>query len=578
VAADYAFDEEMYVVTLLIKKQASMMRKHFALRSLPAAALLAYGALHCQSALADALDGCTVALVDCATGLNTDPTGGAMTATTVGNNTGVTTINGNGGSITVDINGLTTTNINTNTGANTTLGNSTGIVGITGATSINASGASATNISTGASTGVTNIGTGSSSGAVTIGRTSGTVTVNSGTTVNGTMGVNGATSITGAATIVGSTAIIGSTTIIGATSINAGGASATNIGAGSSTGVTNIGTGSSSGAVTIGRAGGTLTSDSATSVNNTFGVDSNGGTGQAAGNGLLAVTNSNSVSLGVASGATTMGGAFSATSSSARMSVGDTTTSSGYNTYGAPRVAGTSYTLLNGNAASRAAVTGASVNNIIVGNTLVDGNLYVNGAMTYSSTTSANTTVANMAAGTSGAMNIVNNGRSGYVVNGAGRIVGGTTSSSSTASLTVTNANNDVHGFVVNNSVATMSGGGHSSSLTMSDSGATFSNTANGAAIQVHGVDDGTNAFDAVNYRQLQDVAAGVAGVAAMTHIPSVDPGKRFALGMGYGNFESQNAFAFGGSARFADNVVVRASVASDTKQTTFGVGAGYSW
>ena len=115
----------------------------------------------------------------------------------------------------------------------------------------------------------------------------------------------------------------------------------------------------------------------------------------------------------------------------------------------------------------------------------------------------------------------------------------------------------------------------------MNDNGARFSNSANGAPVKVTGVADGTGDFDAVNFRQLKGVAAGVAGTSAMANIPQVDQSKRFAVGLGLGNFQSMTAVALGASYRASENIAVRVSastVGGVKKSTVVGAGIGVSW
>lgn len=233
--------------------------------------------------------------------------------------------------------------------------------------------------------------------------------------------------------------------------------------------------------------------------------------------------------------------------------------------------------LSNGNAASQALVSGALVNNIIKGNTLVDGNMYINGTLVYSSNTSASTTVTGNT-GTVGSMNIVNAGQAGAVVDGNGKITSGE-ATQATAALTVTNAQGNTHGVVVQENNTTISGGVNSTSLSLNDNGARFSNSATGAPVTVTGVANGSSDFDAVNVRQF---AGAVASASAMANIPGVDTNKDASVGVGMGNFMGRSALAFGGSYRFSSNGVVKASVASGLSsggsKATVGVGAGWSW
>ena len=174
-------------------------------------------------------------------------------------------------------------------------------------------------------------------------------------------------------------------------------------------------------------------------------------------------------------------------------------------------------------------------------------------------------------------MAIVNTGGSGANVDANGKITTGIVNQT-TGSLIVTNGLGNTHGFVVDEDSATISGGTRSSSLTLNDNGATFSNSASGAPIQVHGVADGTSDFDAVNVRQF---AGAVASVAAMASIPGVDTNKTASFGVGYGNYMGKSALAMGGSMRISDNGVIKANLATNTggrSKVTVGVGAGWSW
>lgn len=248
------------------------------------------------------------------------------------------------------------------------------------------------------------------------------------------------------------------------------------------------------------------------------------------------------------------------------------------------------YVLTNGTSAATQSLitsTAAGIKNVMTGNTLIDGNVYINGTLNYSSSTSATTTVSGTGATgtTSAGMTVVNAGQAGGVsVDANGKMTANATPTQTTSALTVTNTTTgQTHGFVVNETQAVMSGGTRSTSLTLNDNGATFSNSATGAPVTVTGVADGTQDFDAVNYRQLKQVAAGVAGVSAMANIPAVDQNKTFAFGAGIGQFQNQTALALGGSWRIAQNAVVKASVATSSgnntsKSTVYGVGAGLSW
>ncbi len=256
---------------------------------------------------------------------------------------------------------------------------------------------------------------------------------------------------------------------------------------------------------------------------------------------------------------------------------------SGFVTYAAPNTVGPGgRSLINGDSASRALINGAMVNNVIVGNTVVDGNMYINGTLVYSSNTSANTTVTSgvsvlpgATTSTVGQTQISNGG--GATVNANGKLVAGG-ATGPTASLTLTNGYGNTHGLVVTETQTTLSGGTQSSSMTLGDNGATFSNAQSGAPIPVHGVADGSSDFDAVNVRQF---AGAISAVTAMASIPGGDPSKIASIGVGVGNFMSKTALAVGGSYRFSPGGSLRATVASGLNsgaKATAGLGAVWAF
>lgn len=166
------------------------------------------------------------------------------------------------------------------------------------------------------------------------------------------------------------------------------------------------------------------------------------------------------------------------------------------------------------------------------------------------------------------------------------------TTTQDTAAVVVVNAAGNANGVVANQNQATLAGGNGTgaTSLTMTNNVAMFGNQASGAPIKVTGVADGTGAFDAVNYRQLQAVASGVAGTAAMANIPvsTGANGKNFAIGVGMGNYMGQTSLALGGSYRIMEGAYIKASVASSNtnngysmgsnQNTVYGLGAGISF
>jgi hypothetical protein len=380
----------------------------------------------------------------------------------------------------------------------------------------------------------------------------GSLTVNQGSTLNGSATINGGATVNGLFTATGGA------TITGTTSINASGVLATTLGGNGNvtslnSSTINVGTGAYTTAVAIGSAQAGTT------------VSAQGG------NSLLSVADG---AASLRSGAGPAASGFATTAAPQTLSTNAVTLATQLNNVG--------------DAASRQNIAGISYVNRLEGNTLINGNTYINGTLVYSSNSAATTTVTSgpsilpgATQATTGQSSIVNAGGVGTNVDSNGRMSVGVVNQT-TASMIVTNGYGNTHGFVVNETSATMSGGIRSTSLTLDDNGATFRNTFNGGPARVTGVADGASDFDAVNYRQLRQVAAGVSGTSAMANIPQVDQNKKFAVGAGLGSFQGMTALALGASYRFAPSAVVKASLASSSgannKNTVYGIGAGFSW
>ncbi|MBF0490409.1 MAG: YadA-like family protein, partial [Candidatus Omnitrophica bacterium] len=155
-----------------------------------------------------------------------------------------------------------------------------------------------------------------------------------------------------------------------------------------------------------------------------------------------------------------------------------------------------------------------------------------------------------------------------------------------TASLLVNNNSTGIaHGISIGQTSTVISGGTHSTSLTLDDTGATFANTTTGGGpARVTGVADGASQYDAVNFGQLQGIAkksyGGIASVAAMANIPAPAPGHDYSIGIGYGNYLGEDAYAFGAKAIVGKNrnITLSASIGVVNKTPTTGVGASYSF
>ena len=70
----------------------------------------------------------------------------------------------------------------------------------------------------------------------------------------------------------------------------------------------------------------------------------------------------------------------------------------------------------------------------------------------------------------------------------------------------------------------------------------------------------------------------GIAAVTAIADIPTVDYNKWFAIGVGMGNFEGENALAIGASLRATESLTFKASVGKSGSEATYGAGAALSF
>lgn len=160
-------------------------------------------------------------------------------------------------------------------------------------------------------------------------------------------------------------------------------------------------------------------------------------------------------------------------------------------------------------------------------------------------------------------------------VNGVTTVVGTTNiNTSGSAATSIGNASAPV---TLSGSAVTVTGG--STRMVLDNNGVVFSNAATGGPARLSGVANGSGEFDAVNVRQF---GSAIAGATAAANIPGVDSNKTSSVGVGLGSFMNQQALALGGSYRFSDNGVLRASVATGLNaggsKTSVGVGAAWSW
>ncbi|MES9846171.1 MAG: YadA-like family protein [Candidatus Sedimenticola sp. 6PFRAG5] len=461
---------------------------------------------------------------------------------------------------------------------------------------------------------------------------SGTATLNGATTVNDTLSVNDGAghtlAVNGSGTTVvggftGDTATVsGTTTLNGATAVND--TLSVNDGAGHALAVngsgTTVGGGLISDTVSV---TGTATLGGATSVNNTLGVTSSGNTFTATNstNGhVLAVSDSGS---SMTSGSNSLSVGAAGTAVSGNMAVSSGTNALSVNAATGTTVTGvlstTGLATLNAAAVTNNATVGGSltvdgvttVNNTLAvdsngatagGNTLtvdgtavsmasgansltvdsttgttIDGNLVVNGTITgFSPTTSSGITNGNSSLQVGGTGNdvVIIADDNSIEADGRGQI----SVAKDQISIGVTNSDGNNHGLVVTETEAVLTGGSTSTSLTLNDGGATFSNTDTGGPARVTGVADGVGKYDAVNVSQLKSAYGGIASVAALAAIPEALPGKRHSVGMGVGYYEGQKALAIGYKSRLNERMSFSTGFGRSRGNTSANVGVGFSW
>lgn len=339
---------------------------------------------------------------------------------------------------------------------------------------------------------------------------------------------------------------------------------------------------------------GTQTITNETGINNSTGVIvNNSGSNTSSGS----VTNNNGMNSGSGSVVNNTGGlsgSGSATNNIGNASSGSTGNVT--NTFGQNDGAGLMNNNFGGGSGSSTnnIGVGSGVSNTTIGSTTIGSS--VKSQAGGSSSTMSNgvaTTSVNPSAGVGDSLLLgatqQTSGNSGTVLKGAtgthttvdinGKL--GTTSASAvasqtSASMTITNGLGNTHGFFVNEQQATISGGTRSSSLTLDDRGATFSRNSDGAPVQVHGVADGSNDFDAANIRQLHRAVA-----ASMATIPqiSLKPGET-GLGVGTGFYGNHSAIGVHLAHQSSDGAQFNIGVATSgaNSQTAVRAGVGWKW
>ncbi|MCD9525494.1 YadA C-terminal domain-containing protein, partial [Photobacterium carnosum] len=89
---------------------------------------------------------------------------------------------------------------------------------------------------------------------------------------------------------------------------------------------------------------------------------------------------------------------------------------------------------------------------------------------------------------------------------------------------------------------------------------------------------DSINKIESQIHKNRKISSKGIAGVAAMANIPTPMDGS-LSIGIGYGNYDGENALAFGASKYFTSGVAIKGSLATiGSNHPTIGMGASYSF
>lgn len=154
--------------------------------------------------------------------------------------------------------------------------------------------------------------------------------------------------------------------------------------------------------------------------------------------------------------------------------------------------------------------------------------------------------------------------------------------SPTSASLLVNTNAGIPHGLSIGQTATVLSGGTNSTTLTLDNSGARFTNTVTGGPATVTGVADGIAPFDAVNRRQLDGfqsgLSGGIASVAALAAIPGPVGCKNFSLGVGYGHFSDESGVAVGIKANLPKSNISLAAGVGFTSATSPTANAGIAF
>ena len=297
----------------------------------------------------------------------------------------------------------------------------------------------------------------------------------------------------------------------------------------------------------------------------------------------IVATNASATTVGDSSALTTINGNGIVVNGNANLNndlnvVGSTTLGNSNN---ATSILSTTVSI--GNATGNTSVdiaTGSGENGIVLGNTNAETTMLTragNSEITlYEGTAVMGIDPVNTGTSLSAATVIAQNGEKRIVADENGKlevVTSADTTSGTTAAMVVTNSAGNTHGVVVQEDKTVVSGGTSSSSLTLADNGATFSNSATGRPIQVHGVADGTTDFDATNVRQLY---SGLAAVLAATPELRLEPGKTGA-GIGLGSYGGFHAVGFGLGHMYNNGAVLTVSVGKSA-QSKAAYKAGLSW
>jgi len=170
------------------------------------------------------------------------------------------------------------------------------------------------------------------------------------------------------------------------------------------------------------------------------------------------------------------------------------------------------------------------------------------------------------------------------VTDGATITCGTTTDTLDVTGLTTTDSLHVVHNAGVGGNLAVT--GNTTITGNASVGGLLSTNGIDNNGYRISGVANGVAAGDVMNVRQVNglvnglesNLSSGIASIAALAAIPCPVPGKNTAIGLGFGTYNSESAFALGIKANIPQSSVSLAAGVGFAKDTSANLGVSFSF